>query len=128
MSHVSNELRNRLIELIDQLHDSVWAEACKAGGDAMREAILRAAQAPNPPTAELPLPTHEREVHASRESAGRVDEHRSELRRLGLKHFASAPSAMEVLAAPSEASTGFALQSEITAEIARQKVQEKHAG
>ena len=133
MSHASNELRNRLIELIDQLHDSVWAEAFKAGGDAMREAILRAAQAPDPLTAEpaapqLPLPTPEREVRAPRESAGRIDEHRSELRRLGLKHSASAPSAMEVLAAPSEASTGFALQREIIAEIARQKAQQKHPG
>ena len=50
-SHASNELRGHLIELIDQLHASVRAEASKAGGEAMREAILRAAQAPDPPTA-----------------------------------------------------------------------------
>ena len=108
MSHASNELRNRLIELIDQLHDSVWAEAFKAGGDAMREAILRAAQAPDPLTAEpaapqLPLPTPEREVHEPSESAGRIDERSSELRRLDLKHSSSARSAIEILAAASEA-------------------------
>jgi len=53
-SHVSNKLRNRLIALIDELHDSVWAEAFKAGRDAMREAILRAAQAPDPLRQSLP--------------------------------------------------------------------------
>ena len=131
-SHPSNELRSRLIELIDQLHDSVWAEAFKAGGEAMREVILRAAQAPDPLTAEpptpespSPMPEHERGARASSESVGRIEEHRSGLRRLRLPST-SAPSTRAVLAAPSE--VGFALQGEIVAEIARQKAEQKHVG
>ena len=133
ISHASNELRSRLIELIDQLHMSVWAEAFKAGGEAMREAILRAAQAPDPlaaepptPESQSPIPEGEPGVHASRESVSRIDEHRGELRRLRLKPSASAPSGIEVLAAPSE--VGFALQGEIVAEIARQKAEQEHEG
>jgi hypothetical protein len=131
-SHPSSELRSRLIELIDQLHMSVWAEAFKAGGEAKREAILRAAQAPDPltaepPTLESPSPMAEPEpgARAPSESVGRFEEHRSELRRLRLPST-SAPSTREVLAAPSE--VGFALQGEIVAEIARQKAEQKHAG
>jgi hypothetical protein len=123
-SHASNELRSRLIELIDQLHNSVWTEAFKAGSEAMREAILRAAQAPDPvmatppiPESLTPMPEREPGVRAPRESVGRIDEHRNELRRLRLP--SSAPSTTEV---------GFALQSEIVAEIARQKAEQKHAG
>ena len=131
-SHTSNEFRSRLIELIDQLHDSVWAEAFKAGSEAMREAILRAVQGPEPfmaepPTSESPSPMPEREsgVHAPRESVGRIDEHRSELRRLRLPS-ARAPSRTQVLTAPSE--TGFALQRDIVTEIAHQKAEQKHEG
>jgi hypothetical protein len=131
-SHPSSELRSRLIELIDQLHISVWAEAFKAGGEATREAILRAAQAPDPLTAEpatpeppSPAPEPEPGAQAPRESVGRIEEHRSGLRRLRLP-TTSAPSTRAVLAAPSE--VGFALQGEIVAEIARQKAEQKHAG
>jgi hypothetical protein len=130
-SHPS-ELRSRLIELIDQLHISVWAEAFKAGGEAMREAVVRAAQAPDPLTAEpptrespSPMPEPEPRAQAPRESVGRIDEHRSGLRRLRLPST-SAPSTIEALAAPSE--VGFALQGEIVAEIARQKAEQKHVG
>ena len=133
ISHASNELRSRLIELIDQLHMSVWAEAFKAGGEAMREVILRAAQAPDPLTAEPPTPEPsspapepepEPGAHAPRESMGRIEEYRSGLRRLRLPSK-SAPSTIEVLAAPSE--VGFALQRQVVAEIARQKAEQEHA-
>jgi hypothetical protein len=56
---------------------------------------------------------------------GRIEEYRSGLRRLRLPST-SAPSTIEVLAAPSE--VGLALQGEILAEIARQKAEQKHAG
>ena len=129
-SHVSNELRSHLIELMDQLHNSVWAEAFKAGGEAMREAIMRAVQAPDPFTAEpptpesqSPMPEREPGAHAPGESVSRIDEHRSELRRLRLPS-ASAPSTREVSAAPTD--VGFALQRGIVAEITRQKAEQKH--
>jgi hypothetical protein len=126
-SHASDELRSRLIELIDQLHISVWAEAFKAGGEAMREAILRAAQAPDPITAEPPTPEPPSPAPepAPREFMGRIEEYRSGLRRLRLPSK-SAPSTIEVLAAPSE--VGFALQREIVTEIARQKAEQEHEG
>jgi hypothetical protein len=130
--HASKEIRGRLIELIDQLHMSVWTEAFKAGGEAMREAIVRAAQAPDPltaepPTRELPSPMPEPEpgAQAPRESVGRIEEYRSGLRRLRLPST-SAPSTGPVLAAPSE--VGFALQRQVIAEIARQKAEQKHEG
>jgi hypothetical protein len=53
----------------------------------------------------------------------RIDEHRSELRRLRLPS-ASAPSTREVSAAPTD--VGFALQRGIVAEITRQKAEQKH--
>jgi hypothetical protein len=45
----SRELRDQLLGFVDKLVASAWAGGFKAGGEAMRETILRAVHTPVPP-------------------------------------------------------------------------------
>src|ERR1700722_4294859 len=46
----TTEFVQQLTALIDRFKGAVWREAYKAGSDAMRDSILRAAQSPIPPS------------------------------------------------------------------------------
>jgi hypothetical protein len=50
MTDPSREIRDQLIEFVDKLVASAWAAGFKAGGEAMRDSILRAVHTPAPPS------------------------------------------------------------------------------
>jgi hypothetical protein len=52
----TSEFVRQVVALIENFKGSIWSEAFKAGGDAMRDSILRAAQGPLAVT-DVPKPT-----------------------------------------------------------------------
>jgi hypothetical protein len=77
-NNTTKEFVEQFVALVDKFKGAIWNEAFKAGGEAMRDSILKAAQSPSPSVNEPPdawssgLPILAAAMRAPRGSVGRA--------------------------------------------------------